>query len=509
MPAIGTDLRLVPAALSAWLTALVIVALPAGTVLVLAGAAAGLGLVAALTGVGSRRGPASPALGQVVLIFVTVAVVAFAGAVQVDARRSGLLAGLVEQGATVHLVGRVRSAPVPLAAPAGWGGAAARFRLELAVEHVSGRGRAGAAAAPVLVLAGPAWARVAYGARVEATGTLAPTARGDVMLGLLTARGAPRSVAPPGASDRTVGRIWAALLAVTDNLAPDPRGLVPGIAVGDTSRLPADLRDAMRVAGLTHVTAVSGAHFAIIGASVLGLTGLVGLPRRARIAVVVAAMAGVVLLVHAEPSVLRAAAMGAVGIGGMLLGRPSRALPALGATVIVLLVVDPWLGRSFGFALSVLATAGIVVLTEPITRRLARLVPGRLGYAIAVPFAAQTACAPVIVLLNPALATYAVAANLAVAPALAPATVLGVLAALVAPWWPAAGAVLGGLAGWAAWWIAQVARVCARLPAAQLPWPGGPGGAVALAGVTLAIGLALSGRGRRQQPRRGRGPRRG
>ena len=364
--------------------------------------------------------------------------------------------------------------------------------MVLAVDRITGRGLTGSAAAQVLVLAGPAWADVAFGARLEATGRLERAVRGDAVLAVLAARGAPRVVQLPGAADRSVRDVRVALRLATDSLAADPRGLVPGIAVGDTSRMPADLTAAMKVAGLTHITAVSGAHFAIIGAAVLAFTGLLGLPRRLRIVVVATAMGGFVLLVHAEPSVLRAALMGALGIAGMLLGRPARALAALGAAVVVLLLADPWLARSFGFALSVLATAGIVLLTAPIAHGPGRRLPREVAHAIAVPLAAQLVCAPVIVLLSPTLATYAVPANLAAAPALVPATVAGALAALVAPWWATGGVVLAQVAGWAAWWIAEVARHTAALPGAQLPWPGGPGGAGLLAAVTIAVGVAVA-----------------
>lgn len=487
------DLRLTPAALAAWAAASVVVMLPVGTAVALGSAAsAGAGLVGAGVLVRRRRGPGRGGRGHALLVLLAVAGVTLAGAGQLGVRESGLLAALVDERATVRVVGTVRSEPVPMASSVGWSDAEGRYRLELGVERVSGRGRAGSAAAPVLVLAGPGWAGVAYGARVEATGRLAPAEPGETVLALFQARDDPRLVDPPGAPDRAVGRIRGALLAATDRLGPDARGLVPGIAVGDTSRLPADLGRAMRVTGLTHITAVSGAHFAIIGAAVLGLAGLLGLPRYARGGVVVAVMAGFVVLVHPEPSVLRAAAMGLVAVGGLVLGRPSRAIPALGATVIVLLVADPWLARSYGFVLSVLATAGIVLLTTPIAGALGRVLPERLAHATAVPFAAQSACAPVIVLLNPALSTYAVPANLVAAAALVPATVAGVLAALVAPWWATGGAVLAQVAGWAAWWIAAVARVCAGLPAAQLPWPAGLGGAGLLAGVTVGVAAAVT-----------------
>jgi competence protein ComEC len=211
-------------------------------------------------------------------------------------------------------------------------------------------------------------------------------------------------------------------------------------------------------------------------------------------------MTAFVALVHPTPSVLRAAAMGAVGVSALVLGRPARAVPALAATVVVLLVTDPWLAASIGFTLSVVATAGIVLLSHPLAAGLARTLPERgsgVARVTAVPLAAQLACGPVVVMLAPALPTYAVPANLLVAPAIVPATILGVLAALVAPWWPAGGVLLARGAGWATWWVASVARGLAGLPGSQVPWPGAPWGpvllAVASAGVVLAL-VRLGGR---------------
>jgi competence protein ComEC len=207
-------------------------------------------------------------------------------------------------------------------------------------------------------------------------------------------------------------------------------------------------------------------------------------------------MAGFVLLVHPDPSVLRAAAMGVVGLVGIGLGRPSRAVPALACIVVVLLVLDPWLARSYGFVLSSVATAALVLGTQPVARRLAPWIGRGPAFALAVPLTAQLACAPVLVLLDPSIATYAVPANLVAAPALVPATVLGVLATLVAPWFPLGGVVLAWPAGLASWWIAAVARSFAGLPGAKVPWPGGPLGASALALLTLAA-LVLVWRWRR------------
>lgn len=432
------------------------------------------------------------AAGQVVLTSGVIAGVLLAGASQLAARDAGGMVVLAASGATVTLSGTLTSEPAPVRS--GPPGTPPRYRATVAVDDVETRGRHRAASAPVTVLTGSPWPEVSYGARVAVRGRLLPGAPGRRAVALLRADGVAIPVEPPGVTLQVVDAVRSGLRDVCTGLGADARGLVPGIAVGDTSALPDDLEQAMRDSGLTHVTAVSGAHFSIVGAGVLVLTGALGLPRRGRAAVVGAVMLGFVVLVHPGPSVLRAAAMGAVGLGALVLGRPARSVPALAAAVVVLLVADPWLARELGFVLSVVATSGLVLLAGPLARRWSGSARAPVAYALAVPVAAQSVCAPVVLLLSPTVALYAVPANVLVAPAVAPATVLGLLAALVSPWWHAAGVVLAELAGLACWWIATVARVAASLPGAQVAWTPGLLGAILLAAGTTAGLVLLLGR---------------
>ena len=435
-------------------------------------------------------------LGAVALVGAAAGSVAVSVAAHEHVRAAGLLAVLVAGSASAEVTGVVSAEPAPVTSapgsPRGVVASGPRYRMVLDADHVTGRGLTGSASAPILVVVdADVGTAPRYGARVEVAGRLAPTGAGDREVAMLVARRPPELRRAPAAPDAAAGRLRRSLVAAAADLGPDVSGLLPALAVGDTTRVPQDLTAAMRAVGLTHVMAVSGAHFAIIGMCVLGLTAALRVRRRARVLVLVPVMAGFVLLVHPSASVLRAAGMGAVAAAALLLGRPSRALPALAATVILLLTADPWLARDYGFVLSVLATAGLVLLTGPLAERARRLVPRPLAAAIAVPIAAQVVCAPVIVLLTPGIAMLAVPANLLAEVAVAPATVLGVLTALVAPWWPAGGAVLAHAAGVPVWWIAQVARRAAAMPGATLGWPTGAGGAALLAALTVAALVAL------------------
>nr|WP_276610866.1 ComEC/Rec2 family competence protein [Kineococcus siccus] len=275
--------------------------------------------------------------------------------------------------------------------------------------------------------------------------------------------------------------------AACAGLPADARGLLPGLVVGDTSLLPPDLEAAMRAVGLTHLTAVSGSNTTLVVGALVALAGWLGAGRRTRLVLAGAGLAGFVVLARPEPSVLRAAVMGGIGLVGVFAGRPSRGAPVLFGAVVVLLVVDPWLSRQYGFVLSVLATLALLLLARPWAERLVRAGwPRWAAFAVAVPTAAQAVCGPVVALLQPSVNLLAVPANVVVAPAVAPATVLGLTATVVAVPWPGAASVLVWPAGLAAQWIALVARSAASLPT-SVPLPSGVRGAALLAGLTVLV----------------------
>jgi len=482
------DLRLVPAALAAWSAAWLLTG-PAGSWALAVAVAAVLGAVATgvlvtgvrstgVVGTGGRRRWRAAGV-HAVLVLACLAAVALG--VHAQTARQAPLRELAGRGAHAELVGRVASE----ARPAVFGGG---VRWAVAVEQVAARGVASGGAGLVEVTTDAPAPR--YGAAVAVSGVLRPVPDGDGLVARLSAPGPVAERAPPGAVLRATHALRSALLDVTDPLSPQARGLVPGVAVGDTSRVPDDVSEAMRVTSLTHVTAVSGGHFAIVVAMLTALCALARAPRGVRVAVVAAAAVAFVLLVRPEPSVLRAAWTCAVALLALALGRPSSGAPALAAAATALLVVDPWLARSYGFVLSCAATAGLVLLAGPLARRLAPWTGRPAAFALAVPWAAQAACGPVLLLLDPHVPLASVPANLLATPALVPATVLGLVATLLAPWAPGLALPAAWLAGLATGWIAGVARWFAAVPGARLPWPSGLAGVVALALLTVA-GLAL------------------
>ena len=269
-----------------------------------------------------------------------------------------------------------------------------------------------------------------------------------------------RRVAAPNGVLAVAASVRTSLMRATEDLDLRHAALIRGLTIGDTSDMDEATEHAFRRTGLTHLVAVSGSNVALV----LAVVGLFArnLPLTWRGAVCLLALAFYVVVVGPEPSVLRAAAMGAVTLAGLVWGRRSEPLQALGIALIVLCLLRPDLVTSVGLHLSAGATAGIVLWGRSLALFFARRLPAPIAFALGATLAAQIAVAPVLVLVFGEISLVAPLANVLAFAAVAPATILGLAAALVGLLVPAGGSLLGGLAGPCAAWIVAVAETLAR-----------------------------------------------
>ncbi|MGX1474641.1 UNVERIFIED_CONTAM: competence protein ComEC [Streptomyces canus] len=531
-----TDLRLVPAALAAWGTAAVTLDASSGWV---TGVVAGCLALACLLLSGRWRGARGPGRGgrvpvAAVLLCVAAAAVS-AGLHGADLRR-GPVPALARQYATVTAEVEVTSDP-RLTRPRITGDHAAPTAVVIGadvrrVETADGRavvtrapvllivdaragagsGAQGARSAPSAV-EGPArspWLGLLPSTRVRVTARAAPAlAGGDRVAAVLRVRdrGGPEVVGEASGTQRFAGRLRAGLREATDGLPADARALLPGLVVGDTSRITPDLDEAFKETDLAHTLAVSGSNLTILLALLIGPPGLAqlverrGLAPRLGVSLRTTALLGggltlgFVVVCRPDPSVLRAAACGAVALLALATGRRRSLIPALATAVLLLVLYDPWLARSYGFLLSVLATGALLTLAPRWSLALRRRrVPPRWAEALAAAAAAQALCAPVVAVLSARVSLVAVPCNLLVEFAVAPATVLGFAALATAPVAMPVAKALAWCASWPAGWIADVARTGASLPGGGVDWPGSWTGAGLLAlvtGLLLLVGRRL------------------
>ncbi len=286
-----------------------------------------------------------------------------------------------------------------------------------------------------------------------------------------------------------VEELRARFLFLLTGVTDDSAGLVAGLAIGERGLISQTLSENMKELSLTHLVAVSGANLAIVAAAVFMLASVTGVSRFWRFFLAYLAIALYILLVGPESSVLRAGAMAAFVMASWWLGRKVNPLIPLSCAVILLLLIDPALAVNFGFALSVFATLGLLILAAALHLRLEPRLGTWLSLGVSASLAAQLYTMPVLLALQPSIPLYSVLANLAVEAVVAPVTVLGILAVIATPVLPQLTSLLTWFASLGTWWIEVVSNHLARLPMTRIPML--PGDLGIFFTVLLVIGVSL------------------
>ena len=249
----------------------------------------------------------------------------------------------------------------------------------------------------------------------------------------------------------------------------DAGALIPGMVLGDTSLQSSEFQKIMRRVGLTHITAVSGANFVLVATFLEWLLQWFIRREFLRVAITGSTLTLFIFLVRPSPSVLRAAVMVGVVLFARLHRSNSVGIAALGCAITVLLLCDPFQALEPGFALSVLATAGILFLAPKIEEKmLDRGAPKFLSTALAIPLAATILCTPVIVAISGQLSLISIPVNIAVAPLIAPITIVGFIGVLVTIGSAPLARLLLNLAIFPTEIIVQIARRAAHVPAVKI-----------------------------------------
>ena len=243
------------------------------------------------------------------------------------------------------------------------------------------------------------------------------------------------------------------------------RPLFMGFVLGDDRGQSDAVVDDFRASGLSHLLAVSGQNvaFVLLLATPL-LTRLRLMPRLVVVFVVIVLFA---LMTRAEPSVLRASAVAAIGAIAFTTGRPISGLRTLGLATTALLLIDPLLVHSLGFVLSVAASGGILLLGPPLRARM----PGPLGMreTLAVTVAAQAGVLPVLLPTFGGVPVASLVANTLAVPVAGSVMVWGLVGGFPAgllpdPWAVVLHAPTNALVAW----VATVARLSAGLPLGEM-----------------------------------------
>lgn len=282
------------------------------------------------------------------------------------------------------------------------------------------------------------------------------------------------------------------------SLPPEAAAVAASVVLGDRRPLPAELEEAFRRAGVSHLLAVSGLHVGFLAGFALALLGALRVPPAWRVAATAWLVWLYVFATGARPPAVRAGVMASAALVAGAAGRGRDAPGALAAAAWVLLWHNPLLLSDVSFQLSFAAAAAIVAWHGALARRLRRL-PGPLAAGAAVAAAAQLGVTPLLARTFHRLSVVGWAGSVAGSPLASLLVPAGLAAGLVYHVSPEAGRLLGRVAGHAASWLAALARGLGGLPWSSVD--AAPPSPAVMAGWWLLWWSALTGSAPRRRRR--------
>jgi ComEC/Rec2-related protein len=243
-------------------------------------------------------------------------------------------------------------------------------------------------------------------------------------------------------------RIRKAILALHQQiLGQDSGALLTSMVIGEKAvSLPESLKTNFRTAGLSHLLAASGLNLSILALTVAFLcskwqkssTG----PSKVsniELCLTVSLILCFTFLAGLSPSVLRATLMSLIAITAKWRFMTLSTGASLSLALIVSLLFDPFSVLDLGFALSYLATSGLIYI-YPLLEcgcptsdgKLRKLLGNFLLKPALMVIASTTACLPIQLLCFPDANIYVIFSNVAAEPLVIPITIIGFVSSFVA-----------------------------------------------------------------------------
>lgn len=283
--------------------------------------------------------------------------------------------------------------------------------------------------------------------------------------------------------------------AVTNALPTREAGLLAGLLIGDKNGITDDDTLSLRIAGLSHLVAVSGLHVGFLVAFCYLLFG-----RRLGTYLSVPLILLFVPIAGASPSVIRAAVMYLIAAGAFLTKREANTLNSLFAALALLLIQNPYAIASLSLQLSFSATLGLVLLAGKMQRKLlhpfrnqpkpVRKLAAVVAGALSCTVCATIFTAPILLSSFGYISVLSVLSNLAVVGVTAVAFIAGFLLCITSAIFPPAVPLFALVAKWPLTYILWVAERVSAIPFGMVDWGNGFGlAALAVFGAAVLLWL--------------------
>ena len=186
--------------------------------------------------------------------------------------------------------------------------------------------------------------------------------------------------------------------SIYQNLSPPQGSILGAIILGDKQKISEEWKNKLNIAGVRHITAVSGLHVTVLSSILMTLLLWLGFRRQQAFYFAILIITLFVVMTGLQPSAIRAGIMGSLFLIAQYFGRMSSASRAIFFAGAVMLAQNPLLLKlDVGFQLSFLAMLGIIYLL-PVFQNWLKFIPWLQAKSIlAMTFSAYLFTLPILI----------------------------------------------------------------------------------------------------------------
>ena len=182
---------------------------------------------------------------------------------------------------------------------------------------------------------------------------------------------------------------------IKNNIENTNSQILNAVLVGDKTSLEKEIKDSFRISNLSHMLAISGAHFGFI---IIFCTFLVKRLKFKRLGQIITIFLIVffMTLTGMTPSVVRAGIMALISILSSILKRKTDIYTSLAIALFIQIINNPYVIFDVGLQLSFGGVLGIALFTKPIEEKLNRIKELKINSALAVTLGANIIIMPIM-----------------------------------------------------------------------------------------------------------------
>ena len=185
------------------------------------------------------------------------------------------------------------------------------------------------------------------------------------------------------------------IVRIENNIDNTNSQVLNAVLVGDKTSLEKEIKDSFRISNLSHMLAISGAHFGFI---IIFCTFLVKRLKFKRLGQIITIFLIVffMTLTGMTPSVVRAGIMALISILSSILKRKTDIYTSLAIALFIQIINNPYVIFDVGLQLSFGGVLGIALFTKPIEEKLNRIKELKINSALAVTLGANIIIMPIM-----------------------------------------------------------------------------------------------------------------